>query len=404
VIRKVLMAVAILALPLTGLAVWGSIEVSAGVSATPPLNCSNVTGTVQLDANYQGPTNLATVVEGLSPFASPAKTVHAAAAAAKGATEVQVTNNVTVATGVVTSVSPAIPGQQFNIGTSTYTLTRVDTYDGGLGLESVPGDILLSFSPGLSKALLAGGGLALQATTLNYTKHTVAYQPTSAAYDVQINPSSCVSTNDFYPTNLTVPFGAQTLSNAGSSLQVKSPAMSGTLAFPAGSNYAAGSTHDTIGFRAGSVAFCPFYVVSAPFSVLPSGKAVPNGTIGSSPCLPDSYYYASGIVPGSLATTGAFNTLRIGAAVVCTQADVQVLQSMGFDDSLNVCDGGPSSTLNSGQAGQEVLNAQLYFESNGDCLSGANGWSAHPCSLPNGADGTPIAQIVEFDMGGTSGL
>jgi hypothetical protein len=404
-IRRVLMGVLVLALPLIGLAVWSGIQPAADAATAPPLSCADSNSLVALLGGPAfTPSTTLQRVPGLLMRAAPPKTLHSAATALAGATQVEVTNNVKVAPGVVVSEAPAIVNQQFKIGAKTYTITRVDTYLGGLGLETSPGKILLSFDPALSAPLASGGVISVLATTTNgwYTQQYVANAEQNYA---EFNFDNCVAAGDFYPNSVSVTFGnLKYNSDSALSLEAPSPVATGSLTFPpSAGGYTNSGRADTLTFPAASVAFCRFYpdlivqggslLTPPPFSVL-NGKPVPNGTVGSSPCRAGTFYYVGGSVTGSYAMTGDSFAVSIVGVEVCTYWQ----NSQG-----GACDG--SNAVNDVAALQELKNAEMYYDSNGDCQWGINGWTPSTCQPPNGPDHFPLWNIVGFTTSsGTGGV
>jgi hypothetical protein len=119
-------------------------------------------------------------------------------------------------------------------------------------------------------------------------------------------------------------------------------------------------------------------------------------------CTQGFYYYTKGKTLGTYATTAGNAQLGLNGIEACTENQI-----LAGGPTFTPCDGqaGATDGVTSTQtAGLEFQNAEIYGQSNGDCLTGGNGWSPGDCGPPLGGDGSPLVVIVGLTLAGNAAL
>lgn len=354
-VRRKLAVLAAVALPLAGLVTFGGVEQFAEAAAGPVLTCTGITGG-GANGNAVTFTDASNNTVGIALNAAPGETAALLDNADNGSNTIVINEAVT-------------KGQTLTIAgfTGTYTVTD-DNYP-GLDLTPTPHIVVSPDTVTVSPALTGGtvelvktptpvyGVKSKAVVTINATdgtNNTTAFNP-SINENLNLELQSCTSSEGapgaFYPTQVGVT-ASSTATNSAAGLETSPGALDGTVNLPSiGSEYTQPVS------------------TSINFDTLKS-NTINLGDFGIS--------YAKGVVAGDYATTkGELTFLALGGMTVCSQAELQAINSgSGPDaagganvgnmqgafhnvgiaegaDPLAVCDSGSnpafSPTVNSGQ-------------------------------------------------------
>lgn len=370
-LRKKLAVIAAAALPLTGIAVAGGIQV-ASAGAGPTLTCTS------LSDDNAGPNpggiTFNNGTDGISLSSNAAQTAELLSTittTSPGATATS-TTQITINKGVVAGQTLSVAGF-----TNTAVVASFDETAGVPGIVSP--DVVTLVSPGLTGGVAVKGTLAKAkaAVTVNATdgtNNTTAFQPT-VTLDVNETLGSCVSSTgspgSFAPTQVNLN-ATSSASNSASGLEGAPGNLDGTISLPPiGADYVQ-PVATTINFDT------------------PADNKL-NLLAG------DAETFAKGAVVGDYGTTkGAFSLAAAdgNTMVVCTDGELAALSGTSVGgvapsadsahisvgaNPLVVCDSGSSVAYSSIGGLAEIEDAELS-----------------PGATQDGGDGTAISAIYQI--------
>ncbi len=375
-LRKKLAVLTAVALPLTGIAVFGGVT-AANAGGGPLLTCA------QVGANPSGPGAAMSFSEGGSPA------------------------GVYLNSGA--GVTAALAANAFNGNTSITIGRNLLTVGQTLTVAGFTGTYTVANQSATEASLALGGTTNVVGVTPNLTGNLGKGGETKAKGVVTVNPTDGTNDTTAFDGNLTENFSLEA-SSCTSSASVPGE-FSPTEAFVTASVPVSNSA---IGLTAGAGALTGSSGATITFPAIGDGWSQPVTTTGSWNVakadkvelgVGDGFgvVYGDGAITGDFATSKA-GTLNLGVSdiVVCTEGELEAIAGTGPDTAhistganpLAVCDSGTASyyapaTDGSGNPTQAGLHEILSAETGGSSV--------------NGGDGTPIAAIYGIQVAGLIG-